>query len=74
MVSFSKFLDSPPDHTDWLKIVLSYMESGNAYTENQLHKLQIPGYGQKMNGDERHNYHKVSVRREALEQGKILIH
>jgi len=63
-----KILDSP-DHTDWLEKVVSYMESGKAYTENELLKLKIPGYSQKINDDERFDYNKPSVRKEALTQG-----
>ena len=50
------------------------MESGKAYGENELRKLKIPGYAQKINGDERHNYHNLEVRKEALTQGKMLVH
>lgn len=50
------------------------MESGISYTEKQLRLLHIPGYFQKINGDERYDYHKLSVRTEALTQGKMLIH
>jgi hypothetical protein len=63
-----KILDSP-DHTDWLEKIVSYMESEKGYTEKDLFKLKIPGYNQKINGEELFDYHKPSVRKEALTQG-----